>query len=325
MRPRVALGLFPLAVLVGLMVMVPALAAEDEIDVLRTGLYLAVLAATWSLLAGVAGQFSFGHVALAGLGAYAGAIWARQSGAGGGLGPGLVSIALGAAVATGVGLVLALLLDRLRGAYLALFTLAFGAIVHALVVGESDLTGGALTLAVAPLPGSARLHYYLLLLLLILVLAGIGALLRSRLGLLLRALREDVGAAAAMGVDVYALKIGVFTLTAFLVGLAASTYYHTTPRISPDSVDLLLMSQVVAFAVIGGLESPLAAALAAVALTWLLEHLRTIDLGPVEVDTGIWRLAIFGALLVLTLRFARNGLLAPVLQIFQARTGKTEP
>ena len=51
--------------------------SEYKLDVARLALYSACLT-IWSLLAGVAGQFSFGHVAIAGIAGYAGALWGRQ-------------------------------------------------------------------------------------------------------------------------------------------------------------------------------------------------------------------------------------------------------
>jgi branched-chain amino acid transport system permease protein len=58
-------------------------------------------------------------------------------------------------------------------------------------------------------------------------------------------------------------------------------------------------------AIIGGVESLLAAAIGGIIVQVSLELLR---------EFGAWRLVIFGALLVITLRFARNGLLAPLFQ-----------
>ncbi len=250
------------------------------LDVARLSFYLAALAGTWSLLAGVAGQFSFAHVAIAGMAGYAGAVWSRQlATTSPALGSAWVGIAVGALFAVLVGLLLAALLGRLRGAYLALFTIAFAEIAHTVVIAEADLTGGTVGMVVPQLPGSDLVHYYVMLAVLAAELAAVYWFLRSRTGLLLQAMREDSDAAAAMGVHVQRLKLGVFVLTSLLIGVAGAVYSDTVPRIGPDSVDLLLMTQVLAFAIIGGLESPLAAALAAVALTLFLENTRSLDFG----------------------------------------------
>lgn len=249
------------------------------LDIARLALYLAVLAASWSFLAGVAGQFSFAHVAIAGLGGYAGAIWSARLAEEGwiaGWGP---SIVVGTAFGAVVGALLGLLLQRLAGAYLALFTIAFAEVARLVVVAETDLTGGRLSLAVRPgLPGTEVEHYYVMLGLLVVTLVLVYAVLRSRVGLNLRAMREDATAATAMGVNVSAHKLFALALAAALAALAGSMYFHTTDRMAPENLDLILMSQVIAYAVIGGLESPLAASLAAIVASLVLENLRQVRL-----------------------------------------------
>lgn len=283
-----------------------------EVDLARQALYAACLTATWALLAGIAGQFSFGHVAIAGIAAYVGAIWGRQLAATP-LGDAWVATVIGMLAALGLGATLGAILLRLRGAYLALFTLAFSEIARIVIATETEITGGNLSLAVGQLPGDDTFYYYLMAGVLLLVLGVIYLVLGSRFGLYLRAMREDADAAAAMGVDTTRLKILVFSLASLLLGFSASLYYHTTPRLTPQILDLLGMGLVVAYAVIGGMESPLSGAIAAALLVWLLDALRVIQVGPLYLEPGVWRYAIFGALLVVTLRLAPNGLIAPVV------------
>jgi len=253
-----------------------------RLDVARLAIYVGILAATWSLLAGIAGQFSFAHVAIAGLGAYASSIWVRD--VSGALGSVWVGIVIGTVFAWLIGTGLGLLLLRLRAAYLALFTIAFAEMARLAVVAETDLTGGRLSLAVIPLPGSELAYHYLVLALLALELGVIYLLLRSRFGLFLRAMREDEEAAAAMGVNVVRMKVLVFSITSLLLGFAATVYTHTTTRLAPERLDLLFMGEVIAVAVIGGIESPLAAAIGAMVMFGVLENLRRIDLSPAALD-----------------------------------------
>ena len=309
----------PLVVLAILLVLVPQLwiTSEYQLDIARMALYSACLTVTWSLLAGVAGQFSFAHIALAGIAAYSGALWGRAIPAAiPVLGSVWFSIAVGAAVALVIGTILGAVVLGLRGAYLALFTLAFGEITRLVVIAEKEVTGGWLSLGIAQLPGGSRLHYYLMLGLLAALLAVVYLVIRSRIGLFLRAMREDADVAAAMGVDTTRLKILIFSFTAFLVGLSGAIYFHTIPRLTPGILDLLEMGFVVVYAVVGGLESPLAGAIAATVLVVLLEALRVVEIGPYRIEPGIWRYAGFGAILVLTLRLAPNGIIAPLVRWF---------
>lgn len=309
-RARLAAGL--IAGGAALLLLAPQLVFTNafQLDQARLALYFAILACTWSLLAGVAGQFSFAHVALGGLAGYAGAIWSRDLD--GPLAALPWSVLAGTLFAFAVGLAMGALALRLHGAYLALFTIAFAEVARLIIIAEGEFTGGDLSLPTAPLSASATVNYYALLAVLFSVLAAVYGLLRTRAGLYLRALRESPDAAAALGVNVTALRLFAFGYTSLLVGLGASVYFHTAGRMVPASLDLIFMSQVIAFAVIGGLESPLAAAVAAVVLALGLEQLRDLNL-------GVWRLALFGAILVLTLRLAPNGVLTPLIARLSGR------
>ncbi|HIP95789.1 MAG TPA: branched-chain amino acid ABC transporter permease, partial [Anaerolineae bacterium] len=130
-------------------------------------------------------------------------------------------------------------------------------------------------------------------------------LAHSRVGLFLRALREDEEAAAARGVDVVRYKVLTFVVTSMIAGLAGTFFAHYITILSPNIMVLPQMGLVIAMAIIGGVESLIAAALGGMILQIALELLR---------EFGAWRLVIFGALLIVTLRFARNGLLAPFFQ-----------
>lgn len=281
------------------------LTSAYRLDVGRLALYVAILAATWSLLAGVAGQFSFAHVTIAGAGAYGSVIWERE--VSGSLGSIYVGVAVGSFVALVVGTLLGVLLLRLRGAYLALFTLAFAEIARVAVVSETELTGGRLGLGVNQLPGNELLFHFVLFGLLVGIVALIYLVLHSRTGLFLRAMREDAEAAAAMGVNLIRLKVLVFSVTSLMIGFAAAVFVHTTPRVSPERLDLLFMSQVVAVAVIGGIESPLAAAIGALVMFWTLEVLRGINIGSATLDviTALFALALVG-LVASVLRMLAN-------------------
>ena len=133
----------------------------------------------------------------------------------------------------------------------------------------------------------------------------------SRFGLFMRAMREDQEAAAAMGVNVVRYKIMIFVVTSMIVGMAGAVFYHQVGIITPNTMELLQMSLVIAMAVIGGIESllgqpwePCSAAspwnCCAKSTSWVCTS-----------NLGAWRYAAFGLLLMFTLRFAQNGLISP--------------
>ncbi len=318
---RRSVGIGSLVVIGAGFVLAPWLVLTNDysLSIGTLALYMACLTATWSLLAGVSGQFSFAHVAIAGLAAYSGAIWGRELAHQPMLGSLWMSLVVGVLFAVLVGTLLGLLLLRLKGAYLALFTIAFAQIALQVVISESDLTGGRLSLPVVQFPGNGLSNYYLVLVTTAGILILIYGLLRTRVGLFLRAMREEPTAAEALGVDTTRLKILVFSVTSAMIGLAASVYFHTTLRLVPEYMDLLPMSFVIVYAVVGGIESPLAGALAAVGMTFLTSVLARFEIGSLSVELGIWRYAVLGLLLMLTIRVARNGLLGPALEFLSGQ------
>ena len=282
-----------------------------QMAIITGAFFYAILASSWSLLAGTAGQFSFAHMALMAIGAYTSGLLGRDLGT-----SPLTGIIAGTLLAGGIGLIIGLLCLRLRGAYLALFTIAFSEILRIILLTEFQYTEGSNGLELAPLYAgiTARGEYYITLGLLLGVLAFMYWLSNSRFGLFIRAMREDEEAAAAMGVNVVRYKVLIFVITSMIVGLAGGVFYHQVGIITPNTMELLQMSLIVAMAVIGGMESLFGAAVGAIVSRLALELLRGINILGFHVELGAWRYAAFGLVLVFTLRFAQNGLLYPIVE-----------
>lgn len=291
--------------LVGLVIalLVPLFLESYWLHVLIVAYFYALLASSWALLAGYAGQFSFGHMAFMAIGAYTAGLLANH------LNLHVVfGVLLGTLAAGVAGLGIGALTLRFKPAYLALFTIAFSEILRTLIRAEPQITRGDRGLSVPPLfPNviSRVPPYYIMLGVLIASLIFMYWLAQSRVGLFLRAIREDEEAAAARGVDVVRYKVLTFVLTSMLAGLAGAIFAHYVTVISPNIMVIPQMGLVIAMAIIGGVEGLLAAALGGIIIQLGLELLR---------EFGAWRLVIFGGVLVLTLRFARNGLIAPLFQ-----------
>src|SRR5581483_2293243 len=97
--------------------------------------YYALLASSWALLAGYAGQFSFAHVAFAALGGYGSALLTLRLDL-----PLALSVPLTIIIAMVLGALMGALVLRLSGPYLALFTLAIAEIFRLMLVAEEDIT-----------------------------------------------------------------------------------------------------------------------------------------------------------------------------------------
>jgi branched-chain amino acid transport system permease protein len=284
--------------------LVPMVLETYWLHVIIVAYFYALLASSWALLAGYAGQFSFGHMAFMAIGGYTTGLLGRYLSA-----SPVMGIIIGTLLAGVTGLVIGLLVLRFKAAYLALFTIAFSEILRMILNGESDITRGDQGLSVAPLYGEDIIsrvpYYYTMLAVLVVCMLLMYWLANSRVGLFLRAIREDEEAAASRGVDVVRYKIITFVVTSMIAGVAGAFFAHYITLLTPNIMIIPQMGLVIAMAIVGGVESLMAAAVGGILIQVGLEVLRQF---------GDWRLVIFGALLILTLRFARNGLIAPLLQ-----------
>ena len=312
-----------------------------------SGFFYAIMASSWALLAGIAGQFSFGHMAFMGIGAYAAGLIARDGIIFAMLGvhvsaesiSAIGAIIIGTLVAGLVGLVIGWLLLRLRASYLALFTIAFSELFRIVALTEYDYTGGSNGLSlrrlidIADVDAARQVEYYLMFALLVVTLAAMYLAANSRIGLFLRAMREDEDAASALGVNVVRYKILIFVFTSMIVGLAGAVFYSDvgSERIIPEQLEILQMSLIIAYAVIGGMESLIGAAAGAFISRYMLEAMREVVIAlpfgmtfpdgsdAIVWQTGAWRFALFGLVMVFTLRYMRNGLLYPIITWFSGR------
>ena len=264
-------------------------------------IYYAVLASSWALLAGYAGQVSFAHMAFAALGGYTSALLVTQTGL-----PIPAGMVAGFLLSGVAGALIGFLCLPLGGPYLALFTLAFSVIFQLVLIAEYQLTRGSLGLEVPAFFGgrAGPAYYYFAIGLLAACLIAMNLLIRSRLGLFLRAIREDQEAAEACGVDTAGCRIIAFTLTSAIAGLAGAFYGHYVGILTPNLVNIPEMGLVVAMAVVGGIESLTGAVIGAIVVYVASEELR---------EVGQLRFLLLGAAIILTQRFAQNGLIAPLV------------
>ena len=281
-----------------------------QMAIVAGAFFYAILASSWSLLAGIAGQFSFAHMAFVGIGAYTAGLLGRELAT-----TPLMGILGGTLMAGVVGLIIGVLCLRLRAAYLALFTIAFSEILRIWLLTEFQFTEGSNGLQLSKLwEGiSGVQEYYVMLGLLLAGMALMYWLAGSRFGLFVRSMREDEEAASAMGVNVVRYKVLIFVITSLIVGLAGAVFYHIVGIVTPNTMEILQMSLVIAMAVIGGMESLLGAAMGAFLSRVGLELLREINVFGLHIELGAWRYAAFGLLLMFTLRFAQNGLIHPII------------
>jgi len=281
--------------LLAIVAFLPAVMTSDYWrGVIVVSMYFALLAISWNLLAGYTGQFSLAPATFAMIGGYTTGLLAYHFGA-----TAVLGIPAAIVVAGVIGLLLAAIVMRLRGPYLALTTLSFAEIIRVVIANSIDFTRGDLGLNVPSLFERRLTSYYVMLAVVAGIQAGVYWLLRGPGGLYLRAIRDDEVAAAGRGVDTVRWKTYAFALSAAIGGLAGALYAHFAQFVSPELGLLSQAGLVISMVVIGGLGSlggPIVGALLVYVTSELLR------------EVGGYQLIVFAILVILFARFFRDGL-----------------
>jgi branched-chain amino acid transport system permease protein len=252
-----------------------------------------MLAVSLNMITGFCGQFSLGHAAFYGSGAYA-AAYLAAAGA-----PVPVALLAGIMVAGVLGFVVGFASLRLRDDFLAVTTIG----VSFLFVGfvrKQHWLGAEMGISRIPPTGFGSEGNALLIVgVAVAVIAASIYVNRSWMGFCFRAVGDDENTARTIGIPVSAYKLVAFTLGTAIAGLAGGLYAYFTQFIVPDSFGFLVSVTLMAMVVIGGTGSTLGVVAAAIMLTLLPEAFRFIN---------DYRLLIFGGLLMLVVRFAPDGL-----------------
>ena len=260
---------------------------------------LLALAEMWNLLAGYAGLVSIGQQAFVGLGAYGLYTFSDLLG----LHP-LLAIAITAAGVGLVALVTSFFVFRLEGGYFAVGTWVIAEVFRLIVAANKSVGAGTgvsiQSLAQFGPQGRIAITYWLAL------AVGFGAvatgvlIMRSRLGLSLRAIRDSDVAARSLGVNVFRAKVAVYLIAAVGCAIAGSVIYMNLLRIQPTAAFGVQWTAWIIFIVIigglGSIEGPIIGTVVFIGLRELLS------------DYGSAYLIVLGALAVTITLLAPRGL-----------------
>lgn len=265
------------------------------------GLY-ALPAIGLALLTGYTGQISLGHAAFYGLGAYAAALVGRYTGV-----PAWIDILAAAALVACMAWAIGWLVFRLQGHYLAMATLAFGIIVHVGLVEMRDLTGGPNGLTgIAPLTvfGKTMTSDFAFCIAVwavcIAVIALSENLIRSPVGLAMRAIAESERLAGSVGNDVQAIKRTVMMLSGLFAALAGALYAHYIGYLSPGPFDVGFSVRLLLMVAVGGFANIWGVLFGVAFVTLIGEGLKSL---------GAYDVIAYGTLLVLSVICFPRGLL----------------
>jgi ABC-type branched-subunit amino acid transport system permease subunit len=290
--------------------------------------FVAVVAGIYTIFAlglqlqfGFAGLLNFGQVAFMAIGAYAMAILVVKEGWSTWL-----AAPLGVAAAAVAGLLLGLPSLRLRADYFAIVTIAFSEIVRYVATNETSLTGGSQgTIALGKVGEAAqyngqwtrfqswvqgRLHLsskdaamlVIVWAVALVLLALVWLAVRTPWGRVLRAIREDEDAAAALGKNVLAYKLQALALGAALAGVAGLFYAWQFSFFSPDDFQPLLTFFGWMIVILGGLGRVWSVPVGAGVFGFLFAGTRFLDFRPLSyldsADRAYLRLIVIGLVIV---------------------------
>jgi branched-chain amino acid transport system permease protein len=304
-------------------------------------LVLAIAIMGLNILVGYSGQLSLGHGAFMALGAYTSAILAHRYKM-----DYLLTIPIAGLLTGVIGFLFGVPALRLSALYLALATFALAVVAPSLIKRPAELTGGVQGIVLVPpvppsfasdaysaLTGTAMTSdqwtYYVTFAWTLVLFWLAWNLVRHRAGRAMRALRDGEVAAAASGINIAGYKTLAFGISALYAGVAGSLFGLGAGFVSPDTFPVALSIQLLVGAVVGGLASipgPIIGGIFAYFLpiesnqwvptqTWIPGSIAsTIEkAGPA---------VTYGAVLILTMIFAPNGVVGLVLAGYSRLRGR---
>ncbi|MES2281451.1 MAG: ABC transporter permease [Pseudomonadota bacterium] len=299
---------FVVAAVLGLgLAAAPVLAADSPYTiVLMIDLLVAALfAASLHFIMGPAGMHSFGHAAYFGLGAYGAALLVRSSGM-----PMEASLIVAPLIAACGAFIYGWFAVRLSGVYLAMLTLAFAQITWAITWQWDSFTGGSNGLTgVWPSEwlSDKRAYYWLTLVLVAAAILWLRRVLFSPFGYTLRAGRDSVLRADAIGIDVKRMQWTAFVIAGAAAGLAGALYAFSKGSISPESLSVGKSVDGLVMVLLGGVQTLAGPVVGAVTFTWLHD--------TVARNTDYWR-AMLGAIILLLVLLFPQGIAGFSKQLF---------
>jgi len=309
--PKLGPGRLParmLAIPAVLAVLILTVFPADWNNALTTSLTVAIVLLSIVVLTGFAGQISLAQYALAGMGALVAGRLVESHGV-----PVEIALVAGAITAIPVGLVFALPALRTRGINLAVVTLGLGLAVQAVVLTNTDYTGGAQGTSVGSskffginidrLDHPERYAVFVLGWLVVLTLAVLNVR-RGRAGRRLIAVRTNERAAASLGVNVFVAKLYAFALSAAIAGLGGTLLAFQDRVIVYAQFSVFGSINAVVLAVLGGVGYALGAVSGSVLAVGGVAALVTNHLG---LDAE-WLVLLGGVFLLVQLMIAPDGL-----------------
>ena len=314
-------GLWVLLALIAVMALLPLAASPYALLLMLPFVGYGIALLGFNLLFGTTGLLSFGHALFLGVGAYTAAVLTSKFG--------ILSfeIILIAAVLLSalVSLVVGVLCVRYTRIFFGMLTLAFGMLFHSFLFKFYTITGGdqgmrvlrPLLLGMEWRGGKTAFltgpfYYYALILFALLGLA-MWRMTRSPFGLHLRAIRENAGKAAYVGVEIFRMRLAAFVISAVYGGVGGTILAVTTGLADPELAYWTHSGNLVFMAVLGGSGTFAGPAIGALVFVVLQDFVMAV--------TQYWRF-VMGSVLVLLVIFMPQGLAGTIGYLVARREGE---
>ena len=267
------------------------------------GIYI-MLSSSLDIVLGTVGMTQLGHIGFFGIGAYVGAILTTRIMQGYDLSF-WVSIVLAFLIAMLMGLLVGLVTLRLSGIFFALCTLGFAEIMRSLFLNMTSITNGPYGIKAISDPvlfgykiSSKHAYFYLIFAFVAITIWVIVSLRKSKYGRFWRAVREDEIVTAALGINVFRMKLLALLISSGLCGMAGTIFAHYIHYIAPTNFILDESILVLSMAIVGGRDNILGSIFGAAVLVALPECLRFL---------ADYRMLIYGVGLIIIIIFRPEG------------------
>jgi len=300
-------------VIIGLFLFIPPFLSRYYLHILILIFMFAAASESWNIIGGYGGQFSLGHAAYFGIGAYTSTLLYYYFG----ISP-WVGLILGGVIAMLVGKGIGLLCFRMRGPFFVIATIALTEVLRFLFLNQRWITMGAAGISIQ-YKGNAPLYfqfhgklpyYYVALAMTAIVVYITYKIENSRLGQYLTALGQNQDAAEAVGVNSVQVKQVALSISAFFTALTGTFYAQYAFFIDPDTVfGLALSIEFSLFAIIGGIGTLWGPIIGAFILRLLVESTSAMFGGGLA---GM-QLIIYGGILLIVVMVKPEGL-APIFE-----------
>lgn len=262
-----------------------------------------ILAVSLNVATGYLGQLPLGHAGFMAVGAYTCALFTKYSPLPENLN-GLsfaLGLALGALMAGLFGAAIGIPALRLTGDYLAILTLGFGEIIRITLNNIDDVLGYDLFYGAKGLKNIPKYsNYWTVFVCVVITCFAIHAMMKSRHGRAILAIRDNEIAAESCGIQTTYYKVMAFSFSAAFAGLAGGLYACYLGVLDPSSFGFMKSIEILVMVVLGGMGSMLGSILSASVLTILPEALRSF---------ADYRMVIYSLVLVFMMIFRPGGLL----------------